>query len=344
MFAFILFDEKLGKLYVARDLYGVRPMFSAKTFNNAYYVNYMFASEMKQLITKDVEKIQQFPPGHCMYFDYNKNVNVFIFNKTEQVLHVPSVVNYQYLEFVGNQNITGNVSFYYDMIYMSLYDAVKKRVDNTDREICCLLSGGLDSSLITALVSKYYKETHPGVKIHTWSIGMKGSEDLAYAKKVADFLDTDHHSIELDKAAFLEAIPQVIHDIESYDTTTVRASVGNWLISKYIKENSNARVVFNGDGSDEVCGGYLYFHYAKNCLDFDKECKRLLKDIHLFDVLRSDRSISSHGLEARTPFLDRNFVQTYLSIPIQLRDHCAQGVCEKYLLRKSFEDKNLLPR
>ena len=88
VFAFILFDEKLGKLYVARDLYGVRPMFSAKTFNNAYYVNYMFASEMKQLITKDVEKIQQFPPGHCMYFDYNKNVNVFIFNKTEQVLDV----------------------------------------------------------------------------------------------------------------------------------------------------------------------------------------------------------------------------------------------------------------
>ena len=136
----------------------------------------------------------------------------------------------------------------------------------------------------------------------------------------------------------------MIHDIESYDTTTVRASVGNWLISKYIKENSKARVVFNGDGSDEVCGGYLYFHYAKNCLDFDKECKRLLKDIHFFDVLRSDRSISSHGLEARTPFLDRNFVQTYLSIPVQLRDHGAQGVCEKYLLRKSFEDKNLLPR
>jgi len=350
VFAFVLFDEKLGKLYVARDLYGVRPMFSANTFNNAYYVNHMFASEMKQLITKDTEKIQQFPPGHCMCFDYNKGFNVFIFNKLTRFLDVPSVVNYQYIELLDHQPTTDsdtetdNMRLYYDMIYKSLYDAVKKRVDNTDREICCLLSGGLDSSLITALVSKYYKEQHPGVKIHTWSIGMKGSDDLVYAKKVADFLDTEHHSIELDKVEFLEAIPQVIHDIESYDTTTVRASVGNWLISKYIKENSNARVVFNGDGSDEVCGGYLYFHYAKNCLDFDDECKRLLKDIHYFDVLRSDRSISSHGLEARTPFLDRNFVQTYLSIPVQLRDHNAQGVCEKYLLRKTFDDKNLLPR
>jgi len=217
-------------------------------------------------------------------------------------------------------------------------------VDNTDRELCCLLSGGLDSSLVTSLVNKYYKLKNPNKKLHTWSIGMKGSEDLQYAKKVADFLKTEHHHIELDKEEFLNAIPEVIYAIESYDTTTVRASVGNWLVSKYIKENSDAKVVFNGDGSDEVCGGYLYFHYAPNCLDFDKECKRLLEDIHYFDVLRSDRSISSHGLEARTPFLDKNFVQTYLSIPADIRDHNVQGVCEKYLLRKAFDNKDLLPK
>ena len=118
---------------------------------------------------------------------------------------------------------------------------------------------------------------------------------------------------------FLDAIPDVIYNIESYDTTTVRASVGNWLICKKIKEQSNAKVIFNGDGADEVMGGYLYFHKCPDSIDFDKECRRLLKDIHYFDVLRSDRSISSHGLEARTPYLDRSFVEYYLSISHDFR-------------------------
>ena len=107
---------------------------------------------------------------------------------------------------------------------------------------------------------------------------------------------------------------KVIKTIESYDTTTVRASVGNYLIGKFISENSDCKVVFNGDGSDEVCGGYMYFHLAPDCIEFDKECRRLLSDIHHFDVLRSDKSISSHGLEPRTPFLDRSLVMFYLSI------------------------------
>jgi asparagine synthase (glutamine-hydrolysing) len=113
------------------------------------------------------------------------------------------------------------------------------------------------------------------------------------------------------------------------------------LVSKYISEHSDAKVIFNGDGSDEVCGGYMYFHYAPDSIAFDKECRRLLKDIHLFDVLRSDRSISSNGLEARTPFLDRFFVQSYLSLPYQLRFQ--KNKCEKYLLRKAFEPLHLLP-
>ena len=136
----------------------------------------------------------------------------------------------------------------------------------------------------------------------------------------------------------------VIKAIERYDTTTVRASVGNWLISKYIRENSDAKVVFNGDGSDEVTGGYMYFHLAENALEFDHECKRLLKDICYFDVLRSDRSISSHGLEARTPFLDKNFVQMYLSIPAETRFlEMKRTKIEKYLLREAFDKTNLLP-
>ena len=142
---------------------------------------------------------------------------------------------------------------------------------------------------------------------------------------------------------FLDAIPEVIEAIESYDTTTVRASVGNYLVSKYIKNHSEAKVIFNGDGSDEVCGGYMYFHAAPDSIAFDQECRRLLKDIHMFDVLRSDRSISSNGLEARTPFLDRHFVETYLSIPTNFRV-LGNGKCEKYLLRKAFENFTLLPK
>ena len=161
---------------------------------------------------------------------------------------------------------------------------------------------------------------------------------------VARHLGTNHHSIVLKESDFLNAIETVIYTIESYDTTTVRASVGNWLISKYIKENSEAKVVFNGDGSDEVTGGYMYFHCAPDELEFDKECRRLLGNIHYFDVLRSDRSISSHGLEARTPFLDRSFVQNYLSIPAKFRYHKGNKQCEKYLLRKAFENDNILPK
>ena len=136
---------------------------------------------------------------------------------------------------------------------------------------------------------------------------------------------------------FFDAIPEVIQAIESYDTTTVRASVGNYLLGKYIKANTDCKVIFNGDGSDELTGGYLYFHNAPDQFEFDHECRRLLHQIHYFDVLRSDRCISTHGLEPRTPFLDRGLVDFYLSIPKKFRCHNQNGQCEKYLLRKAFE-------
>ena len=196
---------------------------------------------------------------------------------------------------------------------MSLKNAVKKRVNNTDRPIACLLSGGLDSSLITALVSEYYDSEKNG-PLKTFSIGLPGSEDIKYAKKVADFLKTDHTSIEMSEKEFFDAIPEVIYAVETYDTTTVRASVGNYLVSKYISKHCDAKVIFNGDGADEVMGGYLYFHKYPNQLDFDRECRRLVSNIHTFDVQRSDRSISSNGLEPRTPFLDRGFVQAYFFV------------------------------
>tara|TARA_R110002012_G_scaffold278402_2_gene466054 strand:- start:1767 stop:3398 length:1632 start_codon:yes stop_codon:yes gene_type:complete len=337
VFAFVLFDIKKKYLFAARDLFGVRPLFVGEgDVSKPKPIMYGFASEMKQLASEGMNTIRQLEPGTFATFMWDDNLykGSFQFLENKPFLDIPSIVNDRF-------NLIEN---YYDEVYDSLCQAVEKRVDNTDRDICCLLSGGLDSSLITSLVNRYYRRKFPTKKLQTWSIGMKGSEDLKYAQMVADYVGTDHHSVELSQKEFLEAIPRVIYDIESYDTTTVRASVGNWLISKYIRAGSEAKVVFNGDGSDEVTGGYMYMHAAPDAVEFDMECRRLLKDIHFFDVLRSDRSISAHGLEARTPFLDKHFVHTYLSIPPDIRFHVNHGVCEKYILRKAFDGRKLLPK
>jgi len=238
----------------------------------------------------------------------------------------------------------------FESVFNHLDDAVRKRVvGTTERPVACLLSGGLDSSIITALVKKYYTGTH---RLKTFSIGMVGSEDVKHARVVAHHLGTDHTEIIFGPDELFDAIPEVIEVIESYDTTTIRASVGNYLIGKYISQNTDAKVVFNGDGSDEVTGGYLYLLKSPDNPEFDKECRRLVADIHTFDVLRSDRCISSNGLEPRTPFLDKSFVDHYLSLPIEIRNPKSgklviegDTVCEKYLLRKAISEiaPGLLP-
>ena len=334
VFAFVLVDTNSNNIYIARDTFGVRPLFMQK--NDSQFT---FASELKQLdgIMNNSEK-KQFNPGTYSQIKYN----IFKNWKNSTTVYKEIIKNKQFMGLsVPTKSMFSDNSIYYycNEIKKSLKEAVKKRVNNTDRKIACLLSGGLDSSLIAALV----KQLCPEKELTTWSIGLEGSEDLKYARIVADHLGTKHNEIVISEEEFLSCFESVIYAIESYDTTTVRASVGNWLISKYIKEQSDCKVVFNGDGSDEVCGGYMYFHCAPDSIEFDKECKKLLSEIHWFDVLRSDRSISSHGLEARTPFLDTNFVHTYLSIPVDIRNHVTNGQCEKYLLRKAF-DNGLLPK
>lgn len=339
VFAFVLLDKRdidNVKMFIARDPFGVRPLYRMEFLDSDFTLSYAFSSEVKML-TPIAEKyivknIDHFAPGTYEVF-YLKNKIWKSYNQSHYFYTLHSnCIKINEFDMVKK------------LVRDSLVNAVKKRVDNTDREIACLLSGGLDSSLIASIV-----QSVSSVPIRTYSIGLKNSEDLKYANKVAAHINSIHTDIIIEESEFLKAIPEVIYAIESYDTTTVRASVGNYLVAKYISEHSHAKVIFNGDGSDEVCGGYLYFHESPNAYEFDEECRRLLSDIHKFDVLRSDRSISHHGLEARTPFLDKNFVQLYMGLLSTFKfmglknnkDH--DKVCEKYVLRESFADTNILP-
>ena len=317
VFAFILIDHNINKIFVARDPYGIRPIYYL--FNSlGLYPNgnkdeleknvIIFASEIKQLsgfCEKLKEKglydpyIKPIQPGEFLCLELNENEKWFL-NYSRSYNSFP-------LNNFSGQNefsIERNIEVLSGRIHNTFCEAVKKRVQTTNRPIACLLSGGLDSSIVTSLVNRYYEG-----ELETFSIGLEGSEDLKNARIVADYLKTNHTEVIVSEEDFFNAIPFVIKAIESYDTTTVRASVGNYLVSRYISEHSEAKVIFNGDGSDELMGGYLYMGKADNHLEFDLECKRLLTDIHLFDVLRSDRSISTNGLEPRTPFLDREFVK-----------------------------------
>ena len=323
VFAIVLFHKSEKRVYVGRDPFGVRPMFLGIDDNQI-----QIASEMKAI--DNCLNISQFPPGHFMVIN----------PKTLRTQYCSNCVPEKYF----NLNVNEKKCSYEDacsVVKNSLEMAVRKRL-MSDRPIGCLLSGGLDSSLVCSIVAREFKKRKKG-KLNTFSIGFEGSTDLKHAKLVAEHIGSTHHEILLTEQIFLEAIVPVIKTIESYDTTTVRASVGNYLVAKYIKENTDVTVVFNGDGADEVAGGYLYMKNAPTEEDFHTECIRLLGDISYFDVLRSDRSLSSMwSLESRTPFLDKTFVSTYLSMPINYRTQSVQ--MEKSLLRCAFENDNLLPK
>ena len=313
VFMFVLYDKSTDQLYASRDPIGVRPGFIGNKKDEIF-----IASEAKA-IQKFCETVLHFPPGTWWCSDS------------------PTIFN-RYFFYDRNSIKENDEEKICQEIRNLLTNAVKKRL-MAEREIGCLLSGGLDSSLITSLVSQY----NYGPKLNSFSIGMPGSIDLTYAQIVANFINTKHHQIEISEKDFLGAIETVIYNIESYDTTTVRASVGNYLVSKYISENTDCKVIFNGDGSDEVCCGYVYLKNAPSLGELQKESQRLVEEIHFFDVLRSDRSISSNGLEARTPFLDKEFVKYYLSIPANMKSFDGDLRLEKHLLRKAFDGQGVLP-
>jgi len=308
VFACVIVDIFTNTAIIGRDPYGIRPLFISKNADSFVFTSEIKASPYKNIIA--------FPPGFYARIDMS-------------TLEI-SFVKYHIIQKTL-------IDDPFQSIRNSLENAVSIRM-MTERPIAALLSGGLDSSLIAALVQKELKKANkPPLK--TFSIGFEGSEDLKYAKIVSQHIGSDHTEIIMTPSEFFDAIPSVIYDIESFDITTVRASVGNWLVAREITK-TDCKVVFNGDGSDELFGGYLYFHRAPSDEAFEEESTRLLKDIHLFDVLRSDRCISSHGLEPRTPFLDKDFVNVVNTVAVSLRRPSATQV-EKWVLRKAFDDGTL---
>ncbi len=312
-FAIVLYDADLDLVFAARDHIGIRGMYIGRSKNEA---SFAFASEAKALVFMD--ELEQFKPAHYWQSDKPKEFTPFY----EHEYPVEDLKDDRY---------------FLEGIAHLLEEAVKKRL-MSERPVGCLLSGGLDSSLIAALAAKNYQLDE---KIETFSIGLHGSPDLYNAQLVSDHIGSKHHSVACTEQQFLDALEDTIYTLGSFDVTTIRASVGHRLISKYVKENSDVKVLFSGETADEF-GSYLYFQNAPSADAFQEEAIRLLRDIHFFDNKRGDRSISSAGLEARIPFADKSFIKFYMGIHPRFRMFSDKKI-EKYLIRKAFEKDDLLP-
>jgi len=315
VFAFILIDKEKDLIWAARDPIGVRSMYIG-----ASETSVCIASELKCMVDgtdKLVDNIKQFPPGN--YYELNSK-------------KFTSFYEYSY-----PTNPEQDTEIIMRNINRLLKKATEKRL-LSDRKIGCLLSGGLDSSLIAGILCKFYNPAD----LQTFSVGLEGSVDLKYAKIVADYLGTTHHEVIVTEEEMLGTIEEDIVMIESYDTTTVRASTPMFILSKYIRDNTDVVVIFSGEGSDESSGSYMYFHNAPTPGEFKNETVRLMEDLCYFDVLRCDKSTAGAGLEVRVPFLDKEFLEYYLAIDPALKMPKKFGI-EKYLLRKAFERENLLP-
>ncbi|KAH0948868.1 hypothetical protein HN011_001280 [Eciton burchellii] len=336
VFAFCLMDVKKRRLLIGRDPFGVRPLFRLRSDNGQLAIS----SESKGLmeIVKCINSswtLEPFSPGH--YEEYEilhdgrtkllRNVNYYkLSDKPSFKVHIPWTA-------LDPKDIYSNIR-------KLLSAAVEKRL-MTDRRIGCLLSGGLDSSLIAALLMKYAKEYNLPYKIQSFAIGMDDSPDIIAARQVAEYIGTEHHEIIFTQQDINDVLNKVIYTLETCDITTIRASIGMYLLSRYIKQNTDTTVIFSGEGADELAQGYIYFRDAPNAIDAHNESLRLLKDIYLYDGLRADRTTSAFSLELRVPFLDIQFTNYYLSLDPESRQ--PQDGIEKHLLRSAFDGTNLLP-
>jgi len=322
VFAFFAVNIKTQRAVVSRDIFGVRALYMGSGKDLAFCV----ASEMKALHAAGCDSVQVVPPNTCMEIYFGGD-ELALSSKH----YWPPFILQHYRPLICDEDRALRAC------QTLLRRAVKKRIMADRLPIGCFLSGGLDSSLIAALLVEYLP--HP-TDLHTFSIGMTGATDLKHAKTVADYLGTTHHQIVVTEEEMLEAIPHALRHMETFDTTTIRAGTGMYLLSKWIATHSPVRVIFSGEGADELSGSYLYFRNAPSPNAYQEECLRLVRDLHRYDNLRADKTTAAAGLEVRTPFLDREFSNIYLRISPELRsprDVDGKQI-EKYLLRLAFRD------
>ena len=304
VFSFVLYDGNKKNIIIGHDPFGIRSLY--------YYHDgdvLGISSEMKCLYDLN-RNIEFYPPGSYSIYDLDTNDL-----KTYKYYNLNFSIDYDKTDIIKN-------------IKKLLIDSVEKRII-TDRPIGCLLSGGLDSSIIASIMSK--KITN----LSTFSIGLNGSPDLYHSENVAKFLNTNHTIVLVNEAQMLDAIERTIYQIESYDITTIRASVPMLLLSEYIRDNTDIKVLLSGEGADEASGSYLYFHNAPDAESFQDECIRLIQDVQYFDVLRGDKTTAGAGLEIRVPFFDKTFMEYYMSIDPSKK--MVKDGMEKHLLRTAFE-------
>ncbi|XP_034945074.1 asparagine synthetase [glutamine-hydrolyzing] [Chelonus insularis] len=336
VFAFCLTDMEEKTILIGRDPYGVRPLFRLLSKDGQLAV----CSESKGLMNlidqvTDEWTLKPFPPGHYEKYQILPDGKVKLvetvnyYKPGDKPSFIPRVPWPELVPSKVSENIRKLLSA-----------AVEKRL-MADRRIGCLLSGGLDSSLVAALLVKFAKEYNLPYKIQSFAIGMGDSPDIQAAREVADYIGTDHHEVIFTSGDVANVLDEVIYTLETFDITTIRASIGMYILARYIKRNTSTTVIFSGEGADEVAQGYIYFRDAPNAHDAHEESLRLLQDIYLYDGLRADRTTSAHSLELRVPFLDLQFTHYYLSLDPESRQ--PQNGVEKHLLRSAFDDSKLLP-
>ena len=336
IFAFALYDSENDVYLVARDEIGVIPLYQGWDKAGRFYV----ASELKAL-EGECQTIEEFPNGHYFYSKDEKPVRWYkrewenfdaVKNNPRATDDKGEIINPSVIEKVRN----------------GLESAVKQQL-MSDVPYGVLLSGGLDSSIIAAITQKFSKkriesdskEAAWWPQLHSFAIGLEGSPDLIAAQKAADYIGTVHHEVHFTIQEALDALPDVIYHIETYDITTVRASTPMYLLARVIK-SMGIKMVLSGEGSDELFGGYLYFHKAPNAQEFHEELVRKMSKLHLYDCLRANKSLMAWGVEGRVPFLDKEFIDIAMSLnpsdKMNIRLPDGKQRMEKWILRKAFED------
>ena len=319
MFAFVLYDEARDSYLIARDPIGIIPLYFGFDDAQQLYV----ASEMKALM--DVcSEVHEFPPGH--YWDSRDDA--------PQKYYERPWMDYAVVQDARTDSAT---------LRQSLEDSVISHL-MTDVPYGVLLSGGLDSSITAALTQRHAKmrvedDEHSAAwwpRLHSFAIGLEGSPDLAAAQKAADHIGTVHHGFEFTLQEGLDALDEVVYHLETYDVTSIRAATPMFLLARKIHA-MGIKMVLSGEGADEIFGGYLYFHKAPDARSFHEETVRKLSRLHQYDCLRANKAMAAWGVEARVPFLDRDFLDTAMSI--NPRDKMiGPGRIEKHILREAFSD------